>query len=218
MTRVLDPAYPRLKHSRTVAFIAHDATREELMALLQEFRHVLQRCKLVATFVTGAACERRLGLPVHVLKSSVKGGDLQVAALVAEGEVDAVLFLRDPFEALRYEPDVTPLLKVCDLYKIPIATNAATARAILRSLHTSILMEESWDDCHSPWNALAPPPDEGGNHADAHSGKPARPADGSYDLSAPAELAQGSSGAARTGAHPQSTGLLQHLLGEVGDD
>lgn len=114
-----------------IALVAHDAKKEDLADVLREFLPLLKRSEVVATQHTGTICSRRLGLMVKLLNSGPLGGDLQVGAMVADGKLDAVIFLRDPLCAQPHEPDITALLRVCDVHNVPVATNKASARAIL---------------------------------------------------------------------------------------
>ena len=75
--------------------------------------------------------QSRIGLPVRLMKSGPQGGDQQIGALVAGGEVQAVIFLRDPLTAHPHEPDVSALVRLCDVHNIPLATNLATAEAVV---------------------------------------------------------------------------------------
>ncbi len=114
-----------------IALVAHDAKKEDLADVLREFLPLLKNSEVVATHNTGSICSRRLGLTVKLLSSGPLGGDLQVGALVAEGKLDAVIFLRDPLCAQPHEPDISALLRVCDVHNVSLATNKASARAIL---------------------------------------------------------------------------------------
>ena len=114
--------------------MAHDSKRDELVELLRECAHELRQRKLVATHVTGMVCSQRLRVDVELLQSSVYGGDLQLCAMVVDGGVDAVIFLRDPLYGGHAAEDVAALIRVCDMHQVPIATNAATARAVLGHL------------------------------------------------------------------------------------
>jgi methylglyoxal synthase len=122
--------------SPRIALVAQDSKRDQLVELLKEMLPQLRHCRLVATQVTGMVCRRALGVDVQLLASSVKGGDLQIGALVADGKLDAVIYLGDPLIAAPYAPDIAPILRVCDLYNVPIATNIASARAILSQFAT----------------------------------------------------------------------------------
>jgi len=86
---------------------------------------------LVATGTTGKYIQSRIGLPVRLMKSGPLGGDQQIGALVAGGEVQAVIFLRDPLTAHPHEPDVSALVRLCDVHNVPLATNLATAEAVV---------------------------------------------------------------------------------------
>ncbi len=81
--------------------------------------------------------QSRTGLPVTTLLSGPLGGDLQIGALVATGEVRAVVFLRDPLTAHPHEPDIAALMKVCDIYDVPLATNMASAHVLVEHLDRS---------------------------------------------------------------------------------
>jgi methylglyoxal synthase len=79
-----------------------------------------------------------LGLPVECMQSGPEGGDIQIGNRIVEGDVDAVVFLRDPLTAHPHEPDIQALLKVCDVHGVPVATNLASAEILLRSLSQAI--------------------------------------------------------------------------------
>ena len=116
-----------------IALIAHDAKKASMVALAQEFRALLQTCRLCATGTTGARLADT-GLDVERLLSGPLGGDLQIGARLSVGEVDAVIFLRDPMTAQPHEPDINALVRACDVHDVPCATNEATARLLLRQL------------------------------------------------------------------------------------
>lgn len=114
-----------------IALIAHDKLKPAMVALCGEFRDLLAAHELVATGTTGRLVAESTGLPVHRLLSGPLGGDQQMGARIAEGEIDMVIFLRDPLTAHPHEPDVSALLRLCDVRNIPVATNPATARLLL---------------------------------------------------------------------------------------
>lgn len=120
--------------SGLVALIAHDGKKAELVALAARHRDALAKLPLVATATTGGLVEQTTDLPVQKMLSGPLGGDLQIGALIAEGRVRAVLFLRDPLTAHPHEPDIAALMKICDTHNVPLATNAATAELILLEL------------------------------------------------------------------------------------
>jgi len=117
----------------TVAIIAHDGKKPEMVQFLLENKSVLSKATLIATGTTGAHAERT-GLEVLKMLSGPKGGDAQIAAMAAEGKLDAVFFFRDPLDKHPHEPDIQMLMRVCDVHDIPLATNPATAGRVINSL------------------------------------------------------------------------------------
>jgi len=117
--------------TKTIALIAHDAKKDDMVVFIRAHKAELSDSVLIATKSTGQLIHERTGLPVQLLLSGALGGDQQVGALVANGAVDAVIFLRDALTAHPHEPDVSALLRVCDVHNIPLATNLTTAEAVL---------------------------------------------------------------------------------------
>jgi methylglyoxal synthase len=117
-----------------VALIAHDRKKDDIVALAREFEALLRRCVLVATGTTGGRIAQALGLEVERMLSGPHGGDLQIGAQLAEGKVDAVIFLRDPMTAQPHEPDINALVRACDVHNVACATNLASARLLLAQL------------------------------------------------------------------------------------
>ena len=117
-----------------LALIAHDSKKEDMVSLLKSHRNELARLDLVATRSTGQLIQSRVGLSVTLMQSGPHGGDQQIGALVANGDVRAVIFLRDPLMAQPHEPDISALLRICDVHNVPLATNLATAEAVLHLL------------------------------------------------------------------------------------
>jgi methylglyoxal synthase len=124
------PEPPRMQ----IALVAHDGKKDELLALVGERLPLLQEARLIATETTGRLIEESYPLTTARSASGPEGGDLQIGALVAKGGIDLVVFLRDPLAAHPHEPDIQALMKVCDVYRVPLATNAATAALCLDSL------------------------------------------------------------------------------------
>ena len=114
-----------------LALIAHDNKKDSMVALAREFAPFLRSCTLCATGTTGGRLSREVGLAVECLLSGPLGGDLQIGARLAVGEVDAVIFLRDPMTPQPHEPDINALVRACDVHDVPCATNVATARLLL---------------------------------------------------------------------------------------
>jgi methylglyoxal synthase len=121
-----------MKTTRPVlALIAHDAKKEDMVLLVKAHKEDLADIDMVATRSTGQIIQARTGLPVTLMQSGPLGGDQQIGALISNGDVDAVIFLRDPLMAHPHEPDVSALLRVCDVHNIPLATNLTSAEAVL---------------------------------------------------------------------------------------
>ena len=119
---------------RRIALIAHDGKKQEMLDLVRCYLDVLADSEIVATGTTGALVSDEFGIDVERMASGPHGGDLQVGARVVSGEVDLVIFLRDPLAAHPHEPDIQALMKVCDVYRIPLATNVSTAALCLDGL------------------------------------------------------------------------------------
>lgn len=117
-----------------IALIAHDKKKNDMINLAIEFKDVLLEHELYATGTTGTLVMGETGLPVHRMKSGPLGGDQQIGSMVAEGKLDLIIFLRDPLTSQPHEPDVSALLRLCDVQSIPLATNVASARIILSTL------------------------------------------------------------------------------------
>ncbi len=118
-----------------IAVIAHDGKKAEMVQFLMQHLDVFKQnnIDLVATGTTGKNA-RKSGLEVECLLSGPLGGDAQIAAQVAEGKIDMVLFFRDPLDKHPHEPDIQMLMRICDVHNIPIATNPATASSLIKSL------------------------------------------------------------------------------------
>jgi methylglyoxal synthase len=121
-----------------LALVAHDEKKDDLLRLVRQHRSTLARLHLIATAHTGSLLSQELDLPVECMRSGPEGGDIQIGARIVEGNVDAVVFLRDPLTAHPHEPDIQALLKVCDVHGVPVATNLASAEILLRSLSQAI--------------------------------------------------------------------------------
>jgi len=117
-----------------IALIAHDEKKNEMVNFTIAYEHIFSKHTLFATGTTGKRIMEETGLAVTRLNSGPLGGDQQIGALVASGELDLILFFRDPLFAQPHEPDVSALLRLCDVYGIPLATNIATAELLIRSV------------------------------------------------------------------------------------
>ena len=114
-----------------VALIAHDKKKQALLEFVRRHRDIFARHELVATGTTGRMVAEATGLPVHCYLSGPLGGDQQIGSEIAAGRIDMVFFLRDPLTAHPHEPDVSALLRLCDVHNLPIATNLGTAEAVI---------------------------------------------------------------------------------------
>ena len=122
----------------TLAVIAHDGRKADLVAWATYNRVRLAEFDIVATATTGALLREKVGLEVESVLSGPMGGDAQIAALVAVGQIRAVFFFTDPLSAHPHDPDIQTVMRVCNVHKVAIATNVASADLFLASplLHT----------------------------------------------------------------------------------
>lgn len=117
-----------------IALIAHDKKKNEMIELTKENKYVLQPHELYATGTTGALVMGETGLVITRLKSGPLGGDQQIGSMIASNQLDLVIFLRDPLTSQPHEPDVSALLRLCDVVNIPLATNVSSAKIMLKAL------------------------------------------------------------------------------------
>ncbi len=120
--------------ANTIALIAHDGKKDDMVRFAQAHRRHLEQFELIATGTTGERVARATGLDVKRMLSGPYGGDAQIAARVAEGEVRAVIFLVDPLYAHPHEPDIQGLQRICNVYNVPLATNEAAASLIIQAI------------------------------------------------------------------------------------
>ena len=121
-----------------IALIAHDKKKNEIIELAKRYKDVLSQHELYATGTTGTLIMGETGLTIHRMKSGPLGGDQQIGAMLANGDIDLILFLRDPLTAQPHEPDVSALLRLGDVQSIPLATNATSATIMLEALKNKI--------------------------------------------------------------------------------
>ena len=117
-----------------IALIAHDKKKNDMIELAKEYKEVLALHGLYATGTTGTLVMGETGLKITRLKSGPLGGDQQIGSMIADNQLDLVIFLRDPLTAQPHEPDVSALLRLCDVVNIPLATNVASAKIMLKAL------------------------------------------------------------------------------------
>jgi len=117
-----------------IALIAHDEEKPAIVAFVRRHRDALAECDVVCTGTTGERIAEETGLDVERKASGPLGGDLQIGAEVADESIDAVCFFRDPLTAQPHEPDISALLRICDVRDAPLATNEASAELLLEGL------------------------------------------------------------------------------------
>lgn len=130
-----------------IALIAHDAKKELMVQFCIAYCGILSRHNLCATGTTGKMVSEATGLNIVRFMSGSQGGDQQIASRISCNEIDLLLFFRDPIGAKHNEPDEASLLRLCDVYNIPIATNIATAEALIHALEHGDL---DWRDIVNP--------------------------------------------------------------------
>jgi len=118
-----------------IAIIAHDGKKAEMVQFLNQHSDILHKkeVKLISTGTTGGKAEKA-GFKVEKLLSGPLGGDAQIAARVAEGQCKMVFFFRDPLAKHPHEPDIFMLMRLCDVYDVPLATNPATAELLIKAI------------------------------------------------------------------------------------
>ncbi len=119
---------------KTIALIAHDNKKPQIVKWATENSRTLSMFDLCGTGTTAGLIEQSTGLKVKKYLSGPLGGDLEIGACVAEGKVDAIIFLWDPLQSQPHDPDIKALLRISVVYDIPIATNVSTADCIISSL------------------------------------------------------------------------------------
>jgi methylglyoxal synthase len=117
-----------------IALIAHDQKKKDMIHFALAYEKIFSRHTLYATGTTGKLIMENTELNIQCLMSGPLGGDQQIGALIAENKMDLVLFFRDPLTAQPHEPDIIALLRLCDVYGIPLATNMATAEVLVKSI------------------------------------------------------------------------------------
>lgn len=120
-----------MPNQKAIALIAHDKKKTDLAFFARDHAKVLSKFPLVATSTTGSVLQDKARLKVERFRSGPDGGDLQIGAKIAQDEILAVIFFRDPLTAQPHEPDVSALMRICDVHSVPLATNLGTAQAII---------------------------------------------------------------------------------------
>ncbi len=120
-----------------IALIAHDKKKEKMIEFIENWESFLIEHNIWATNTTGTLINENTKLNVYCLNSGPLGGDQEVGSMIAKGEVDLIIFFRDPLTAQPHEPDVSALIRLSDVYAIPTATNFTSATLIMKALTTS---------------------------------------------------------------------------------
>jgi len=121
-----------------IALIAHNDMKDSLIAFVKENEQRFEEFELCATGTTGKLIMENTGLTVERFHSGPLGGDQEIGALIPSGKVHGIIFFRDPLTPQPHEPDVNALLRLCDVYNVPLATNFGSAEAILDYLHKKV--------------------------------------------------------------------------------
>ncbi|MGM1046125.1 methylglyoxal synthase [Paenibacillus uliginis N3/975] len=137
-----------------IAFIAHDRKKEEMVNFVIAYEQVFEGHDLYSTGTTGTRIMDQTDLRIHRFMSGPLGGDQQIGALVAQNEMDLIIFLRDPLMAQPHEPDINALLRLCDVQGIPLATNIATAEILVKALDRGDLGWRELVDKYKPGTDL----------------------------------------------------------------
>ena len=123
---------------QTIALIAHEKKKEEMLDFVSHHQGLLSKFHLIATRTTGTLINENCGLEVQTMMSGPLGGDQQIGAMVATEQVDFVIFLRDPLTSQPHEPDINALLRLCDVHNIPLATNRKSAHIMLKYVYSKV--------------------------------------------------------------------------------
>ena len=123
----------RLEEKKTIALVAHDNRKKDLINWSQSHKDILAQHNLVATGTTGGLLSKNLGIKIESFLSGPLGGDFQIGTGIVEDRIDMLIFFWDPLESLGHDPDVKALLRLATLYNIPMACNQASADFFLNS-------------------------------------------------------------------------------------
>ncbi|MBQ5335622.1 MAG: methylglyoxal synthase [Oscillospiraceae bacterium] len=131
----------------TIALIAHDAKKELMIQFCTAYSGILSHHNLCATGTTGKQVSEATGLPIKRFLSGAQGGGQEISARISCDEIDVLLFFRDPINPKATEPNDMNLLRLCDVHNVPVATNIATAEALILALERGDL---DWREIGNP--------------------------------------------------------------------
>lgn len=117
-----------------IALIAHDRKKDDMIEFVKRYKDILKEHELYGTGTTAKLITEIVGLDVTRFLSGPLGGDQQIGGRIAEGLMDFVIFLRDPLTSQPHEPDVTALIRICDVHCVPVATNIGSAEVFIAAL------------------------------------------------------------------------------------
>ena len=121
-----------------LALIAHDKMKDAMIYFAKKYEYILREHTILATGTTGKKIMENTGLTVRCFKSGPLGGDQEIGSRIANGKVNAVFFFRDPLTAQAHEPDISALLRLCDVYHVPLATNPATGELLIKAIENGL--------------------------------------------------------------------------------
>lgn len=130
-----------------IALIAHDKKKEDMVNFCIAYLDILKKHHLCATGTTGLIINEATNMHVHRFLSGPLGGDQQIGSRVAYNKIDLIIFLRDPLTSQPHEPDISALLRLCDVHNIPLATNMASAEVMIKAVERGDL---AWREIVNP--------------------------------------------------------------------
>ncbi len=140
-TKIVKRVNRKEEIAMNIALIAHDKKKDDMVRFVMAYEEILKDHTLFGTGTTGLKIMESTNLKVHRFQSGPLGGDQEIGAMIANNQMDVVLFFRDPLTAQPHEPDVSALIRLCDVYLVPLATNMGTAEVIIKGLERGDL---SW--------------------------------------------------------------------------